>query len=260
MFDNWGIHNIIWCLRYSKIHQLYCDSFWLDWDALPKGTKTISIFWEISVSLWQQIFIYNLFQIEYFSKNKRTFAMAIDNAAGNLLGLTLPLIVYFNRTWTSMHIWAGIISAIALPTTLFAVPESSRWLVSNNRGTKAENILKDIAKGNNRNLTETQWKEIETILKNMATDADNPAGSKALNTWDMFRRNHVQKTLILMFNWVAAIVTQYALVLNMNDLAGDIFVNFVMMGIVELPGILLSYYFMNKLGKFLLIFLKCFKK
>jgi hypothetical protein len=188
------------------------------------------------------------------SQNWRTFIIAIDSTAGHVLSLILPLIVYFNRTWTSMHIWAGVISAIALPTTLFLVPESSRWLVTNNRGTKAEHILKDIAKGNNRKLTETHWKEIHAILKNMASDADKYGGSTALNTLDMFRRNHAQRTLILMFNWVAAIVTQYALVLNMNDLAGDIFVNFVMMGVVELPGILLSYYCMHTFGELKLFY------
>lgn len=188
------------------------------------------------------------FKIEYFTKSKRTFSIAIDNCVGHLCGLTLPLIASFKRDWTAMHICAGIVSAVALPTTYFAVPESSRWLVSNNRAGKAEEILRDIAKGNGKTVSEEGWQEIRNILLITAKESSNSQTSR-LTTLDMFRKAHIQRTLILMFNWVSAIVTSYALVLNMNDLAGDIFVNFVLMVMVELPGILLSYFLMDKIGR-----------
>ena len=167
---------------------------------------------------------------------------------GHISILSLPLVAYFNRTWTNMHIWAGVFSAIAIPTTYFMAPESSRWLIANNRGTKAESILADIAKGNGKTVTEEQWQDIRRILHEMSDAKSKHGSTKKLNTLDMFRKSNLQRTLILMFNWVGAIVTGYALVLNMNDLAGDIFANFLVTITVELPGLLISYYLMDKIG------------
>ena len=56
------------------------------------------------------------------------------------MGLCLPAIVYFHRDYTSMHVWIGIFSALALPT-YFIIPEPIRWLVANNRWKDAEKIL-----------------------------------------------------------------------------------------------------------------------
>ncbi len=179
---------------------------------------------------------------------KRTFTMAVDNAFGHVAIISLPLVAYFNRTWTNMHIWAGIVCAIAIPTTYFMAPESSRWLIANNRGSKAEAILADIAKGNGKTLTEEEWEDIRQVLKEMGDEKSSLSSTTKLNILDMFRRSHLQRTLILIFNWVGAIVTGYALVLNMNDLAGDIFANFIVTMLVELPGVLMSYYLMDKIG------------
>ena len=73
--------------------------------------------------------------------------------------------------------------------------------------------------------------------------------AQALSTLDMFRQSHLKQTLILMFNWVCAIVTSYALILNMNDLAGDIFVNYILTALAEIPAIFFAYYLMDKFGK-----------
>ena len=65
----------------------------------------------------------------------------------------------------------------------------------------------------------------------------------------MFSPSLRQITLILILNWVISIVTAYALVLNMNALAGDVFINYVLMEIIRAPGELAAYYFMVKIGR-----------
>lgn len=174
--------------------------------------------------------------------------MALDTLVSHAFNVGLPLLAYFTRDWTSMHIWAGIISALALPSTYFLVPESMRWLMSNNRASKVEAILQEIASGNKKHLSDSDWQKIRSVLSTIAAQKKAETASEKLNLRDMFRRNLAHITFILMFNWVAAIVTNYALTLNMNDLAGDIFVNFVLMALIELPGIVLAYYLLNKIG------------
>ena len=103
-------------------------------------------------------------KMEYFSREKRTFVMAMDTTLGTLMQLTLPAIAYFHRDWQSMHVVAGIVAFLALPSIILGVPESSRWLLSNNRSRKAENILQDVAKVNGKELSDEQWNQIRAIL------------------------------------------------------------------------------------------------
>ena len=151
-------------------------------------------------------------KMEYISRNKRAFIMALDGTAAYILGLTLPLIAYFHRHWTSMHVWAGIAAALALPTTFFGVPESARWLIANNRAGQAEKTLKDIARGNGKELTEQQWNEVRTILSSMKRQK-GPSLSQKLNIWHLFQSTHLKITLIMMLQWVSMITTNFNVLL-----------------------------------------------
>ena len=189
-------------------------------------------------------------KMEYFSRDKRTVVIALDALLAIILSLVNPLIAYFHRDWQSMHIWAGAVCLLALPWVLFGAPESARWLIANNRSRQAEAILKDIAQGNGKLLDEEQWTKIRDILNHLGGGAKNKViRTKRLNFIDMFSPSLRQITLILILNWVISIVTAYALVLNMNALAGDVFINYVLMEIIRAPGELAAYYFMVKIGR-----------
>ena len=62
------------------------------------------------------------------------------------------LIAYLNRTWTGIHIWVGIVTALILPM-YFVIPESVRWLAQNSKEDEAMDVLLKIAKINGRNLS-----------------------------------------------------------------------------------------------------------
>ena len=185
-------------------------------------------------------------KMEYFSREKRTFVMAMDAMIGQFANLALPAIAYFHRDWQSMHVVSGIVAFLALPSLILGVPESSRWLLSNNKSRKAENILQDVAKVNGKELSEDQWNQIRTILNQFQKV---PKRTKKLNISDMFGTSLRKISLILIFNWVTGIVTKYALTLNVNSLAGDIFTNYALTELVGVPGMLLAYYLMNKIGR-----------
>lgn len=79
--------------------------------------------------------------MEYFSKDKRIVACCISNAFGQLINLLLPVLVYLDNSRSGVHFWTGLIGAIAAPLLYYNVPESSRWLISNNKSTIAEEIF-----------------------------------------------------------------------------------------------------------------------
>ena len=62
------------------------------------------------------------------------------------------LIAYVNRTWTGIHIWVGVVTALILPM-YFLIPESVRWLAQNSKEDEAMDALLRIAKINGKNLS-----------------------------------------------------------------------------------------------------------
>ena len=78
--------------------------------------------------------------MEFFDKSHRRQAFCINGMIGHSVGFLLPLICYFNRDYTHMHIFIGCLGFLALPV-FFKVPESIRWLACNDRAKEAEKIV-----------------------------------------------------------------------------------------------------------------------
>merc|ERR1712226_1836876 len=90
--------------------------------------------------------------MEWFSARNRRAAYASGHLIGHTLFIfLLPLIVYFNRTYTGMHLWCGLVAATSL-LTWRVIPESFRWLVSQGRWSEASAIMMEIGRVNGRIL------------------------------------------------------------------------------------------------------------
>lgn len=89
---------------------------------------------------------------------------------------------------------------------------------------------------------------MRAILQKISEESSLKKGETSLTPLDMFRRGHATKTLILMLTWASAIVAYYALTLNVGDLAGDIFVNYCLAQLVDLPGFVLVFNIVDRFG------------
>jgi hypothetical protein len=99
-------------------------------------------------------------------------------------------------------------------------------------------------------VSEEQSKEIRAILKNLSTESTATGkNSGRLSILDMFRRGYIGKTLILMLCWISGIVASYALLLNIGDLAGDMFVNFGITMLMDLPAFIFIYIMADRMGE-----------
>ena len=85
-----------------------------------------------------------------------------------MISLSLPLgyyifnlIAYLNRTWTGIHIWVGVVTALILPM-YFLIPESVRWLAQNGKEDEAMDALLRIAKINGKNLSTDDKTKVDT--------------------------------------------------------------------------------------------------
>ncbi len=104
---------------------------------------------------------------------------------------------------------------------------------------------------NRRPVNEAQGEEIRAILKRLANDTsatERKTGGR-LTAFDMFRHGYATQTLILMLCWVSGIVTSYALLLNVEGLAGDMFINFCLTMLCDLPAYVFIYAMADRLGR-----------
>ncbi|CAK6446469.1 unnamed protein product [Pipistrellus nathusii] len=152
--------------------------------------------------------------------------------------IILPGIAYFIPNWQ------GIQLAITLPNFLFllyywAVPESPRWLVTRKRGDEALKILRSIAKCNGRYLSPS-CSEITVSDE----EVSNPS------FLDLVRTPQMRKcTLILMFAWFTSAVVYQGLVMRLGILGGNLYMDFFLSGVVELPGALLILLTIERCGR-----------
>ncbi|KAL6064920.1 hypothetical protein STEG23_012865 [Scotinomys teguina] len=152
--------------------------------------------------------------------------------------ILLPGIAYFIPSWQ------GVQLAISLPSFLFllyywVVPESPRWLITRKQGEKALQILRHVAKCNGKYLS-PNYSEITVTDE----EVSNPS------FLDLVRTPQMRKcTLILMYAWFTSAVVYQGLVMRLGIVGGNLYIDFFISGLVELPAALLILLTIERLGR-----------
>ena len=114
---------------------------------------------------------------------------------------------------------------------------------------QAEKILHNAATWNGKVLTEESKDEISRILDKVANESKT-ASQSTLNILHMFAKKNLKKTLIILLNWITTCLGAYTLMLNVVDLSGDLFVNFILMALFgDIPGIIALLVTMKYFGR-----------
>ncbi|XP_070781805.1 solute carrier family 22 member 2-like [Enoplosus armatus] len=154
--------------------------------------------------------------------------------------LLLPLLAYYIADWR----WLQVV--ITVPYILFLsyywfIPESPRWLLSQNRKSKAVEITEAMAKENKMTLS----KNIE-----VATLADDNADSNTASFMDLIRTPKMRKhTFILSYNWFTSAVVYQGLIMRLGILGGDVYIDFLISGLVEFPAAFLILFTIERIGR-----------
>ena len=171
--------------------------------------------------------------LELFGTEHRKWVIFVLDFTSALSQIVVVLIIYLERHWKYMHIWAGVACAVSLPCFLL-VPESIRWLVFNGRRREAEIILFRIAKRNGKKLNSGQQQEIQRILERVEIDAKET--HENLNPLHMLKDEKWKNTFILVLSWVSVCLGVYTLTFNSTKLSGNIFINQTLAATCDLPG------------------------
>ncbi|XP_076306746.1 carcinine transporter-like [Tachypleus tridentatus] len=185
--------------------------------------------------------------VEIVGKEKRTQMMGIS-CIGWTTGLCiLPLLAFLIPNWRTFGL---LTSCCCIPYFFYwrFLPESPRWLVSVQRYEEAAVILTKIAKTNGRSVPTDLEKRLKKIEETMRKEKELSTTTE--NVTVLFRYPSLRKRfLTISTSWVANSMAYYGLQINVTNLYGNEFLNFFLLGIVELPSYFLCWFLMERFGR-----------
>lgn len=186
-----------------------------------------------NLGLYMTIYVLGM---ELVGPSKRKWTGNIIQVVLTVGNLYLALVVWLIRDWKYFELALSLPLIVCLPY-YWVIPESCRWLLSRDRKEEVIEILKKAAKINKTHFFE---KSVEQI----------PPALKQGRVWQLFSSKVLAKrTLVLYFNWFVCSMSYYGTVLNIGNLAGDLYLNFVLMVLVEFPAKAVAIYFLDKIGR-----------
>ncbi|XP_069462918.1 solute carrier family 22 member 2-like isoform X3 [Ambystoma mexicanum] len=123
------------------------------------------------------------------------------------------------------------------------VPESPRWLISQNRHDEAKAIIDHIAKKNRRKLP-PDFESLQSADAACENEKQTPA------FLDMVRTPQIRKyTFILMYIWFSCAVLYQGLIMHMGIAGGDIYFDFFISALTEFPAAIIILLTVDRVGR-----------
>lgn len=149
-----------------------------------------------------------------------------------------------------IHDWRLLQVSITLPSLIFVgywwiIPESSRWLLANNRKDEAVKIINKVARANNLAVP-------KEILERLECDKVDEKMKPSL--FALFRTPYLRfKSILIFFNWFIISGAYYGLSWSIKSLGGNLYLNFIISGIVEFPACIFLIFTLNRWGRKLIL-------
>ncbi|XP_063708766.1 organic cation transporter protein-like [Culicoides brevitarsis] len=148
-------------------------------------------------------------------------------------------IAYLTQDYQYLQLCIGL-PGVFLCLLWFVIPESPRWLLIKGKTAEVKKIVKQAAAMNKRELPE----DLDMLLQPPVVEESNAEVS------ELFKSKYLRLiTFCFLCIWFTMNLVYYGLVLNMNALGGNIYLNSTLAGLVELPAIALAMYIIGKTGK-----------
>ncbi|XP_076330883.1 organic cation transporter protein-like [Tachypleus tridentatus] len=153
----------------------------------------------------------------------------------------LPAIAWFIRDWSNLQL-AITIPWVVLVTYWWFLPESVRWLLTQDKKKQAEKELEKALI-----LNKKQVSNLEDVVKQLANKINKEEKTTVMDL--LLTPNMRRNTLNLYFIWFILALVYYGFSLNSTNLGGNPFLNFFISGAVEFPSYGASVFAVKYLGR-----------
>lgn len=154
----------------------------------------------------------------------------------------LGLMAYLIPSWRHLTIASALPAVFGL-FIVNTIPESPRWLASQGRYDEAEAVLKKIS-------MENGFGNKHVSLRRAKSTSKSGSSVRSYGILDLFTNiGTCIITLIMIISWFVNSLVYYGLSLNVKNLGGNMYVNFVLAGLVEIPSYLLTVVLLNWSGR-----------
>ncbi|PIK43918.1 putative organic cation transporter protein-like [Apostichopus japonicus] len=181
---------------------------------------------------------------ELIGPSKRVFAGVAIQLFFALGFMALAGLGSLIRKWRYLQLTISLVPLLNLLSMPF-IPESPRWLLSQNKTTEAMKIIKKISDVNGVPLPK----------HDDITDDDDDV-TVQYTTLDLLRRPILTvRLLTMMFVWFVHTMVYYGLALSAADFGVNIYLSFFLAGLVELPAYTITGFSMELIGRRLATFI-----
>uniref|UniRef100_A0A8C0WWS6 Major facilitator superfamily (MFS) profile domain-containing protein n=1 Tax=Castor canadensis TaxID=51338 RepID=A0A8C0WWS6_CASCN len=161
------------------------------------------------------------------------------------VAFTVGLLVLAGVAYALPH-WRWLQFTVTLPNFCFllyywCIPESPRWLLSQNRSAKAMRVIQHIAKKNGKSMPASlqSLRADEEVVEKL-----NPS------FLDLFRTPQIRKhTLILMYNWFTSSVLYQGLIMHTGLVGDNIYRDFFYSALMEFPSAIIIILTIDRVGR-----------
>ncbi|XP_076246545.1 solute carrier family 22 member 21 [Calliopsis andreniformis] len=168
-------------------------------------------------------------------------------AVGEML---LGLIAMWSRSWRLLLriVYGPALVAILMP---FLIPESVRWLLANGKHDKVERIYRKMARINGLQISDEAvgaFKELN-MMKSEKTEQMTETEKKSPVVQILNSSVMISRLAACSFCWLTNTFVYYGLSLNSVAFAGDKYLNFILVAVVEIPAYFLTWFLTDHVGR-----------
>lgn len=188
------------------------------------------------LGIFQTAFILS---VENVGKDYRVFCSIIIEYFFVFGEILLTLVAYFVRDWRSVILYVmGPAAGFLLYWPI--LPESVRWLLSQKKYDKAQAEVDRICRWN-----KTEFVGLDDYKEQVAENSLPKEGLLDL----LKSKVLLLRSVNVCYCWFVVSMSFYGLSMNATSLAGDPYLNFLLVSLVEIPGYTLSYLSMERYGR-----------
>jgi MFS family permease len=186
---------------------------------------------------------------EYLDRKTAGLIMSLNNAFFPIQGILISLFFLFVNQWRIIFFFTSIAACVIMYLVFKYFVESPRWLNSKNRILECIQKLGEIANINGTSQQLKEFLEQNKFLINHSV-SNLKEKTKALNFIDIIQCKSVRtKIICLIIIWFSSGACFYGLILNIEHLGGNMFVDSILTFSAEMTAELLSGWFADIYGR-----------